>query len=313
VAADDISDVDDPPPWVAADLAQVASRSRAWLSSEPLRELVVDLGGPAPDLADPDALRRWSAATLDTRAGAERRAAAAVTWDPNRLGALIAAAGPLGLLRTAAPLHTRYDAAIMLGGTTTGNRLRVELTADLLRAGIEFTQVVALTAERSLSEHERDSEPDSADEATEWRNLLRYLDQHLGGLTQTHRASSGDGHQRWRDEHYKAPDHRAVRLLVAPSSIPQRRATSADAIAFFAEHIGNSPLTSGLVITSAIYAPYQYFVTAPRLLRGGLEHVELIGTATATDGQRDLLAQRLGQEIHAAILAATAALAHAAS
>jgi hypothetical protein len=63
---------------------------------------------------------------------------------------------------------------------------------------------------------------------------------------------------------------------------------------------------SALVITSAIYAPYQFFAAVGQLLTAGLGHAELTGTPTSTGGAPLLLAQRLGQEIHAAITAATA-------
>jgi hypothetical protein len=59
-----------------------------------------------------------------------------------------------------------------------------------------------------------------------------------------------------------------------------------------------------LLITSAIYAPYQFFTSAPLLLARGVGWVELVGTPTATDRAGQLLAQRLGQEIHSAIAGA---------
>jgi hypothetical protein len=56
-----------------------------------------------------------------------------------------------------------------------------------------------------------------------------------------------------------------------------------------------------LIITSAIYAPYQFFVGAPIALSDGAERVELVGTPTSADGNTKLLAQRIGQEIHGAL------------
>ena len=40
----------------------------------------------------------------------------------------------------------------------------------------------------------------------------------------------------------------------------------------------------------------------------GADHVELVGTPTGTDGDTNLLAQRIAQEIHAAVNAATTIL-----
>lgn len=63
-----------------------------------------------------------------------------------------------------------------------------------------------------------------------------------------------------------------------------------------------------LVITSAIYVPYQFFAGAPVLLSDGADHVELVGTPTGTDGDTSLRAQRIAQEIHAAVRTATTIL-----
>ncbi len=106
--------VDDLPSWTARDRAQVAARARAWLTSDALRELIAHLAGPSP--LDLRALQRWSAAHLDTRRGTERRHAAAVTWSEEWVDALIAAAGPLGLLRTPSPACPRYDVVLCSAG-----------------------------------------------------------------------------------------------------------------------------------------------------------------------------------------------------
>jgi hypothetical protein len=65
-----------------------------------------------------------------------------------------------------------------------------------------------------------------------------------------------------------------------------------------------------LLLTSAIYAPYQFFAVVPLLLGGSPRHVELVGTRTATENvDRAVLAQRVAQEIHAAVSAAASVTA----
>jgi hypothetical protein len=56
-----------------------------------------------------------------------------------------------------------------------------------------------------------------------------------------------------------------------------------------------------LIITSAIYAPYQFFTIAPQLLAAGTEHAEFVSTAAQTTGDKAVLAQRIAQEIDSAI------------
>jgi hypothetical protein len=63
-----------------------------------------------------------------------------------------------------------------------------------------------------------------------------------------------------------------------------------------------------LIITSTIYAPYQFFVGAPVVLSDGAEHAELVGSPTGTDGDTNLLAQQIAQEVNAAVNAATTIL-----
>jgi hypothetical protein len=92
--------------------------------------------------------------------------------------------------------------------------------------------------------------------------------------------------------------------MAAPTSDPARRANTADAVMFVAQRIPASQRRRVLVITSAIYVPYQFLVVAPDLLVNGSSYAEMIGTPTATDGDPSLTAQRIGQEIHTAVTAA---------
>lgn len=284
------------------------ARARAWLGSEALAVLLGELGGPSDARRNRDALLSWSAATLDTRAGQERRDATRVPWSREWIRAVTSAGQGLGLMRTAEPVLDSYQALVVLGGATTGNRLRMSLAASLMRAGLRAAEVVLLAAERPLGEHELADEKDSVSDRSEWRNLARYAAQELGPFTEVDARSEGAGRLAWRDVLYSTPGP-PVRLLVAPSSDPQRRPSTGDAIAFFAQRIPATERRTVLMITSAIYAPYQFLSTAPLLLESGVHHAELVGTATSREGEPELLAQRLGQETHAAIKAACAVLA----
>ncbi|HEX8104883.1 MAG TPA: hypothetical protein VF533_19845 [Solirubrobacteraceae bacterium] len=295
----------DTPSWRAGRHEDVVARARGWLASPALEELLDALQAPSPARAGPQALRAWSASALDTRRGAERRDAAVATWPPDWVQALLQAAGPLGLRRTAPPTRRSYDCGLVLGGATTGNRLRVTLAAELVETGTHFDELAGLSAERPLSAREHESELDSADDQTEWRNLARYLHRAFGPLRESSSDRGGAGWSGWRDEALRDAEGHRLRLLVAPAPDPERRAGTADAVRFFLSRTSVERRSSVLVLTSAIYAPYQFFTAAPLLLKGGVRDVELIGTPTADEGAPNLLAQRLGQEMHAAIEAAS--------
>lgn len=283
-----------PPAWLAVDAADAAAHARTWLASPALRALAETLGGPSTDATEE--LLRWSETLFDTRRGVERRDALAVTWDRAHVDAILTAAGPLGLLNTAGPQRDSYDATLLLGGTTTGNRMRTRLAASLASQRVHLGLIAGVTAERTIGPREHETEPESVADATEWRHLLRCIEESFGPLTSKRTLD-------WREQRFSTSAGQPVRVLVAPPIAARARATTADGIRFFLDRVDAS---STLLVTSAIYAPYQYFAVAPLLIEGGVRHVELIGTPTAADADRRRLAQRIAQEIHAALRAAAA-------
>lgn len=294
--------------WVSGTHADVRRAAQRWLDSAAFQRLTVALGGPRSPIGDRTALVEWSGRILDTRRGAERRDAHPITWTPEHIRELLSAAGPLGLLETAAPSRAAYDTTVLLGGATTGNRLRTALAQDLAGRGVDLGMLVAATAERALSDHEHGSDPDSVPDRTEWANLLRYLADVFGPLRSGAATTGGTGAVAWRDHEFDTATGTNLRVLVAPSSSAHRRASTADNLTFLRQRIPLVRRRQVLVITSAIYTPYQFFAGAPVLVSDGAEHVEFVGTPTGTDGDTNLLAQRIAQEIHAAMHAATALL-----
>ncbi len=227
-----------------------------------------------------------------------------MTWTMNQIQELLSAAEPLGLLETAAPCRASYEITIVLGGATTGNRLRTALARDLTSRDVDLGMLVAVTAERALSDHEYASDPDSVEDRTEWANLLRNLADAFGPLQSRVATTGGTASAAWQDHEFDTAMGRNLRVLVAPSSSAHRRANTSDGLAFLRDRIPLARRRHVLMITSAIYAPYQFFAGAPVILSDGAEHVELVGTPTGTDGDTNLLAQRIAQELHAAVNAA---------
>ena len=68
-----------------------------------------------------------------------------------------------------------------------------------------------------------------------------------------------------------------IRVLVAPSSSAHRRANTSDSLTFLLDRVPLVRRRHVLIITSAIYAPYQSFAGAPVVLSDGADHVELVG------------------------------------
>lgn len=297
-----------PSAWVSGSQVDVLRVAARWLESADLQRLTATLGGPSPATQDREALLTWSARVLDTRRGAERRDVIPTTWTTDQIRGLLSTAGPLGLLQTTAPCRASYAITVLLGGATTGNRLRTALARDLASRGVDLGMLVAVTAERTLSDHEHASDPDSMEDQTEWANLLRYLADAFGPLQSGAVTTGGTGSAAWQDRKFTTATGGNLRVLVAPSCSAHRRANTSDGLTFLLKRIPLVRRRHVLIITSAIYAPYQFFAGAPVILSDGAEHVELVGAPTGTDGDANLLAQRIAQEIHAAVNAAAAIL-----
>ena len=284
--------------WSASTVADAIEIGRAWLRSPALTRLLYALGGPVVRKSERDLrqLVEWSSGVLDTRHGSERQAAARVVLQDSQVAALVDAAGPLGMLNTSPPNLPRYDMTIVLGGTTTGNDLRVRFAAELAVNGIAIGQVVGLAAERALMTDER--------EATGYHTESEHLDSVL-------RALFGEAVVGTWDRADREPDTRSEtvglercghEMLTAPSSRPGKRTDTRDAIEYLADHVPPTAWRSALVVTSAIYVSYQFLVVAPLLLAEGSQYIEVVGTPTATNGPPGVLAQRVAQEVHATIV-----------
>lgn len=292
--------------WAAADPADVRDAALNWLTSEALAAVAMSLGGPLIRAVPQDlaAFLRWSAGILDNRRGTERHQAVRTRFPPGEAAALIDGAGRLGMLRTASPALLSYDATVILGGTVTGNLLRVSLAADLKREGVTPGQIVALAAHRPLTATEIAAAVHPVEETTEWQHLFGVVCDAFGAAPARAQGDRRQDFQTAIDLSADMPGGPPLRLLAAPTSDPARRANTADAVMFLAQRIPAGQRRRLLVITSAIYVPYQFLVVAPGLLANGPSYVEMIGTPTATDGDPNLTAQRIGQEIHAAVSAA---------
>jgi hypothetical protein len=285
------------PSWIANEPKDVPRRAARWLAEPALGQVVRAFG--FGESLDPEQLAAWSAAVLDTRQGHERREAPPVDWDTTRVKAVVEAAGQLGLMVTDWPALSAYTTTVILGGAATGNRLRTQLVRDLQARGVDVGTVVLLASNRPISPSEHATDPESADDTSEWMHLLRCVDDFFGPLEPTVEASKREASDIWRDDTFTGAAGTAVRLVVAEDRVT-RRPTTLAAVRFLMNRSDAAALSPVLVVTSAIYVPYQFFAAVPAFLSGGVRPVEVIGTPTSIADER-LLAQRLGQELHAAI------------
>lgn len=263
--------------WVATRPADVAAIARDTLTSPALSALVGHLGGPVirdvPD--DLEAFLEWSRHALDTRGGAERDQAPAARFSASAYALFLAAARELGMLTTPAPALGEYDLTAILGGTVIGNHLRVTLTADLDRRGTALGTLVGLTAHRPLTAQEQ-ARAEAEAETSEWQNLLREMTEAFGPPAPRPPATADPPatFQAALDREFATRDGGAFRILVAPSPEPGRRANTGDSVTYLARQVPPAARRRVLLVTSAIYAPYQFFLSAPRLLAAGTRHVE---------------------------------------
>jgi hypothetical protein len=294
-----------PRPWVSSgDPDELRQRARQWVNSDALRAVLDAFGAEAEGPENLPRLRDWSTRHLDTRAGKERHEVQSATFTADQVRTLHEAAGPLGLLRTAAPSEAVYDLTIVLGGTVTGNEVRAGFAFGLSNPDLNLGKLVGAAGHRKLSPTERraalDAGADSAAQEDEYEHLAWVL----------HRLSSADNRRVMRSEGQPASfsswqiealerDGKAVAYLVrAPSRRVERRADTLDAVLFARRHLGT---TAGrtLVVTSSIYTPYSFFLLGPHARAS--EPVEVLGTPTAHSDQPDRQAQRFAQEIHATL------------
>ncbi|MFI7609055.1 hypothetical protein ACIBTV_28610 [Micromonospora sp. NPDC049366] len=238
-----------------------------WVDAAPLRGLVARFGGdwPAGDLAGVLAgLDDFSARHWDFRGGRERPEAREPALDPATAAQVLAAATTLGLVRPQAPARADYAHLVVLGGLAHACLRRVAYAAHLLRAGTEVRgEVAVLGSYRPLSGPERsaladagvtgcDTEVDALDAAVRLAFGVTAPDEEDG-------LDAGHPHHSWSSRTYRPAGPPPVRVLAAPSSEPERRrAHTADTQRFWA---GHARLTAGdpvLLVTAAIYVPFQH-------------------------------------------------------
>lgn len=292
------------PVWSAERRYDVERRAGEWLSSPQLRTLAFEVIGAAFGVLSPVALAQWSAENLDASRDQE---VSLTTREP----VLLELAERWGMLGTQAPQRDAYEATIMLGGTRTGNRLGTELAWGCAERKTKLGVLIAANAESGIGDPDPHSDRDARD--GEWENVRRFVAQTFGPLKPKAEEKGETDARAWRDASFSSPTQPEIRLLAAPPLEGRSRANTADVFSFLQSRFCLSDYPHLLLITSAIYAPYQFFVAVPALLAAGAQYVEVIGTTTAAGEDRQLFATRLAQGTNDAIAAAVSVMGPATS
>jgi hypothetical protein len=299
--------------------AEVAEDVRRWLSEANLAALVEAFDGPSPEgdaFEQLTYLDAFSAEHWNPRANsAERDQIGNYPLTPEQSALTMETARALGLTHSTEPTGSAYDHVLVLGGLARACLLRPRYAADLIGQGLHAGSVAALTAFRELSSLEQDLLHDpqvglsASNELEVMAEGMRRAFDLAECPTSSEVKDDTNPFLSSRRDRWETPGP-PVEVLVAPTGDPTRRANSADTYEYWAALTKPSVGERVLLITSAIYVPYQGAFAVSVLGLGEGLHVETIGLDAGAP-EFGVLRQRFTaahylQEIRSAVLGAKA-------
>jgi len=268
-------------------------------SSEPITALFQRFGIVDDDRLSPvERMRALEAQSdqWDFRGGGERNLAAGVEFDGHTTSLVLDVVRSLGMVEASQPNRRDVDHVLILGGLVRACFSRPAAAAALLNSGLlRSSSVVALGGFRALNGDELDlaAEIGSSHLGDEFDAMEKGV-RDAFDLTDAP-AISDEGEDSdliggaWRIRVLPGGDP-TLRVVAAPSSEPElRRANSADTFSWFAER-ELVPGSSVLLLTSAIYVPFQHCDAIRTLALPFGVQVDIVGVDTR------LLAPPLGQQ-----------------
>ena len=285
----------------------------AWAASEELASLV-SVSGAVVSATGAARLDQFAVASQfwDARGGRERDQAAVAEPSADLARLVLGSAPALGLADRSEPRSSHYDAVVMTGGMVRAEIVKPRFARQLLDDGLAAGELTFLGAFREFSREEIAlAEALGIRSRDEVDAMGEGLDRTFGPLGPPTRDGNGRrGASGWRSESWRSGTTR-LGVLAAPSSDPlHRRADTADTFRFWADRFltdRNSHAASVLIITTAVYVPYQAAVAVRTL---GVERGLTVETVGVTDAASDLgehtqrfLPQQHLQELRSAILA----------
>lgn len=282
-------------------VAEVPRAVDAWTSSEAMRALVRAFGSELPR-SHLHARLKWLdefSSVWDYRSGGtERDQQDRAVLTGEQADVALHAAAALGLMDDTASMSGDFDHVVVLGGLVRGCFNRMRAASSLLREGqLRTASVFALTGFRPLSGSDGAAVRNPPSEVEIARSMgfeaihdefeamdaavRHYFDR--GSPDVRDGVDSDDRRAAWRLHSYlPVGPQPMIRTLAAPSTDPSRRANTADGLSFLAGVV--EPLSaesSVLLVTTAIYAPYQGAVALRVLSHGHGASVTTLGVAAA--------------------------------
>ena len=257
------------PTW-RADLPVPEARTQlradlgAWIRSEPLATLASVWGGVPPHAVGDHELYEWfdelSAEHWNFRRGAERNRAERADLSSRQESTALATAAALGLVDARPPSRQDYDHVLVLGGLIRACLVRPVYTARLSRAGATFGNITALGGFRPLNGDEHELA------AALGVTAGNEMDAMVKGVARAFTLSAdpeiersdppGTGNDDWAIARFT--ERSDISVIAAPSSeAAVRRANTADTLVWWAEQQESIEKARILLITTAIYVPYQ--------------------------------------------------------
>ncbi len=262
-----------------------------WMSAPSLPELVQAFGGTTERLETGDTVEklRWFQSFAEVWNYRKKQAAAtteegeAARWLLRQESELagkealvLRAAGELGLLGTERTVFDRADYILPLGGACMSNLYRCQAARETVDALHMPVQVVALSGMRPISHTERQGCVD-----TYAPNAVTEFDAISQGMCRAFGIAPWYQDQVERSENLNcsatvrqfSEKYRGSRLcaVAAPSSVPERRANSADCFHDFFHRFAVPKGAKLINCTSQIYCPYQQVRALSLAVKYGVE------------------------------------------
>jgi len=287
-----------------------------WVSSDPITELVGAFGGADITASDDLTVRLDKLAAFsdrwDFRRGEERNLAQTRDFADSHSTLISDASRALGLVDSRPPRFRRYDHMVILGGLIRACLLRPRLAATLLAEGLAVKTVTAIGAFRPLAGDEpalaaAAGVPDVSTEHEAMVAGMRWAFALVEAATRIGEDVKDNPYLSWQLLDFGNYSGPRIRVVVAPTTDPQRRANTSDSYKYLAEQLAHlHPGGRVLAVTSAIYIPFQH-ADAIRML--GLPyqaHVDTVGVDTTTVREdylrRTFAPSQYLQEVRSALL-----------
>lgn len=258
----------------------------AWIRSDTLRRLAAAWGGIAPrNVLNSDALYDWfdkfSLTHWDFRGGKERTFTDVSRLSQAQVEVCLESATALGMMDGRKPTRQNYDYVLVLGGLARACLTRTQYVSDLVAHGSKFGEIVALGGSRRLGVEEIEfARSQGLDADSEFEAMVEAMRIAFGVAERPQVLESNPPSLAFGDWAVAKFNGSSISIHSAPSRAPgTRRANTADTFAWWGEREGPLDGKHLLVVTTAIYVPYQGAVAIEELGISFNASIETVGAS----------------------------------